>query len=350
MISAQRHHRKKRRQNSLDDTATPFRGFEPLTANFLYCPNQLFDVCLPNHSRGAIRLVCYVLRRTLGWLDHNGNPIEQDVCVSYRDLVTEAGISRGAIRKVIDEAIAGKFICCTRKGRKNGRGHTAQSAQFQLRWDAEGEDLKTPKMFQGFYAGEGHRSPIPNAFFDHVVPRESLATVKVVGTVLRHTVGYQNQFGGRRSEAALSYSFIQQFINLRGRKNLSRALRHATSVGYIRCVEPGCVSPSSAKRKPATYAVKWLEQAISSDNGSKKEPAELERFKKGTSNGSERKPAGRFKKGTKEKTVKNNSFKQQDMPAAVAAENMMSFLLLRDAGFDQEIAIELARSRSSEEI
>ena len=53
----------------------PFQGFEPLTANYVYCPNQFFDVLLPHGSRGCVRLVAYLLRRTLGWLDANGEPI-----------------------------------------------------------------------------------------------------------------------------------------------------------------------------------------------------------------------------------------------------------------------------------
>jgi hypothetical protein len=49
-----------------------FVGFLPLTGNFLYCPNQFFDLCLAHHSRGVVRLVGYLLRRTLGWLDEHG--------------------------------------------------------------------------------------------------------------------------------------------------------------------------------------------------------------------------------------------------------------------------------------
>ena len=56
-----------------------FLGFEHVTANFIYCPNQFFDVCLPNCSRTVIRIVAYMLLRTLGWLDSNGDPIEQNV-------------------------------------------------------------------------------------------------------------------------------------------------------------------------------------------------------------------------------------------------------------------------------
>ena len=101
--------------------ADVFPGFEPLTGNFLYCPNQFFDVCLPNYSRGVLRLVAFMLRRTLGWLDKDGNPIEQDVKVSYSDLISKAGVSRGAARKAIEEAIEGGFIRRTRHGRVGSR-------------------------------------------------------------------------------------------------------------------------------------------------------------------------------------------------------------------------------------
>ena len=36
--------------------------FQHLTANFIYCPNQFLDVCLPHSSRGVVRLVGYLLR------------------------------------------------------------------------------------------------------------------------------------------------------------------------------------------------------------------------------------------------------------------------------------------------
>ena len=334
-------------------SAEPFLGFQHLTANFVYCPNQFFDVCLPNCSRGVVRLVAYLLRRTLGWLDENGKPVEQDITVSYRDLISKAGVSRGALRKAIDEAITAGFIHCTRQGQPNSSGQAAQTAQYALQWDTDSRYVKDRDAFRGFYAGEGHRSQIPNAFFDHVVTCEPLAVVKVVGTVLRHTVGYQNQFGGRRSHAPLSYSYIQEYARLSDRATLTAAVRQATEAGYIRCVEKGCFSPSSSRRKAATYAVRWLAEAPSESNGSKTKPAERERFKNQTSNGSETRPAERFKNQTKEKTQTDNTSKQQQherVPTVVAAQSTESYLLLREVGFDEQIAIDLSHSRSSEQI
>src|SRR5436853_7912170 len=88
----------------------PFRGFAAPTSNTTYTPNQFFDVCIPNYSRGCVRLVAYMIRKTLGWCDANGHPQEEQIHTSYQDLVTHAGISRPMIRTALDEAVAGGFI------------------------------------------------------------------------------------------------------------------------------------------------------------------------------------------------------------------------------------------------
>ncbi|QDV48463.1 hypothetical protein [Gimesia fumaroli] len=327
-----------------------FNGFEHLTANYLYCPNQFFDVCLPHHSRGTVRLVAYLLRKTLGWLDREGNPIEQEISISYRDLINEAGISRGAIRKALDEAVTAGFIICIQPGKANGNNQAAETAQYALRWDADNDYAKTPEAFNGFFVGEGYRTPIPNSFFDLIVRQETLAVVKVVGTVLRHTVGYQNQFGGRRQIAPLSYSYIQKYVNLSDRSTLSAAIQHAIETGYIHCVQKGGIDPSHTTRRPSTYAIRWHEQAHREVSGSKTRPAIRQRYKIQTSNGSETRPAERFKNQTEEKPQENNTDKQQNKPTVVAVENLESFQLLQHAGFDDEIARDLSQKRGLEEI
>ena len=327
-----------------------FNGFEHLTANYLYCPNQFFEVCLPYHSRGTVRLVAYMLRKTLGWLDKEGNPIEQNINISYRDLIAEAGISRGAIRKALDEAVAGGFITCIQKGQANGNNQAAETACYSLRWATDNEYHKNPEQFDGFFAGEGHRTPIPNSFFDSVVKEEALSVVKVVGTVLRHTVGYQNQFGGRRQVAPLSYSYILKYTNLSDRTTLSQAIQHAIATGYIRCLQKGGIDSQNGKRRPSTYAVRWHEQANHQGDGSKTRPVHQQRYKNQTDNGSEIRPVAQFKNQTEEMPLKNNTNKQQDVfsDSVVAVENLddtKKFELLRQAGFDEDVALELSEKR-----
>lgn len=326
-----------------------FNGFEHLTANYLYCPNQFFEVCLPHHSRGTVRLVAYMLRKTLGWLDKEGNPIEQNISISYRDLITEAGISRGAIRKALDEAVAGGFITCIQKGQANGNNQTAETACYSLRWSSQNEYQKKPEQFDGFFSGEGHRTPIPNSFFDSVVKVEALSVVKVVGTVLRHTVGYQNQFGGHRQVAPLSYSYILKYTNLSDRTTLSQAIQHAIKTGYICCVQKGGIDSQTSKRRPSTYTIRWHKQANHQEDGSKTRPVITQRYKNQTGNGSETRPVEQFKNQTEEKPLKNNTYKQQD-DSVVAVDDLESIQLLRQAGFDEAVALELSEGRGLQEI
>lgn len=346
----------------------PFRGFENLTANFIYCPNQFFDVCLPHSSRGTVRLVAYLLKRTLGWLDTGGNPVKQEISASYREIMSEAGISRGAIREAIDEAIASEFIHCIQPGRANSGNEAARRGSFGLRWDTRNTYARDRNSFEGFFVGEGHRTPIPNAFFERVVPQEPLAVVKIVGTVLRHTVGYQNQFGGRRSEAPLSYTYIQRYAAMADRSTLSQAIRHALDIGYICRVDEGAFGSWSTERKAASYAVRWLNEAELAESSSKTRPDAGEQFKKPTStlgtvqkpdqsrstnptnNGPESRPAEQFRNPTTVKTSAKTLLKQQQETIAVAAEFSKGFQLLRTAGFDEKTAVRLAHLASAEEI
>jgi len=326
----------------------PFPGFEHLTANFLYCPNQFLDVCIPNCSRGTVRLVAYLLRRTLGWLDEDGKPIEQEITVSYRELTQDAGISRGSLREAIEEATACGFIVCTQQGSAKAKCSSHQHSRFTLHWDGSGEYTKILKEFAGFFRGNGNRTPIPNAFFDSVIPQETHAVLKVVGTVLRHTVGYENQFGvGRRKQAPLSYSYIQRFGNIKTRKSVSQALKHAIETGYIQCVDSGRFHADANEQSTATYAVRWLRENKNPDIGSKKIPGASIRFKKDTSIGSKTAPGDRFKKDTSRKTLEKNTPKQQPRQKQVpfVVVGFEGRELLMQAGFPATTAAKLSRQQ-----
>lgn len=325
---------------TLGEQSTSFRGFEPLTGNFVYCPNQFFDICLPFYSRGTVRLVAYLLRQTLGWLDKNGDPITQEVSCSYRELVSRAGISRGSIGRVLDEAIGGGFIVRTKLGQAKATGQPGQAAFFMLRWDMDGGYAKDPDAFNGFFGGEGHRCPTPNAFFDRLVPRETQAVVKVVGTVLRHTVGYQNHFGNRRESAPLSYSYIQRYAHMPHRTTLSIALKQAVARGYVECVEHGTFDPTGRNNLAARYGVRWLDNATSGEKRSKIAPA-LNAFKNRTGIGSETVPVDGSKNLTHRKTKPKDINKHKQRAAVV---------LLQQEGFSVQDANKLAAGRSYKEI
>lgn len=345
------------------ESATPFQGFTELDANFLYCPNQFLDVCLPHSSRGVVRLVAYLLDQTLGWLDPQGDPISQNISVSYRQLIDSAGISRGAIRVAIDEAIEAGFIRCVRGGKAAAAGESAEHAAFALRWDERREYQNRPETFQGFFTGEGYRTPIPNAFFRHVIPHETLIVTKVVGTVLRHTIGYQNQFGGRRSQAPLSYRFIQAYASIPDPKSVSQAISSAIASNYIVCVDEGRFHADPDKRKPAAYAIHWLRDHQTSESGSKfpagerfNSPSKLavqnsqqEPFKIPSKTGSGFPAFHQSKISSKERTLSKDTSKQQQK-VHVAAATIKGIQLLMTAGFDEATAHRLASRTTAKEI
>ena len=86
-----------------------------------------------------------------------------------------------------------RFVRCVREPATKRSGRAAVSALYELNWDESGEYVKDPAKFRGFFAGDGNRTYIPNQFFDHVVPTESLAVVKVVGAVIRFSIAFSNK-------------------------------------------------------------------------------------------------------------------------------------------------------------
>lgn len=330
-------------QPDLFSTVPAFPGFDHLSANFTYTPNQFFDVCLPHYSRGVVRLVAYMIRQTLGYCDPSGAPQRSQLQVSWSDIERDAGLSRRAIPEAIEEAIKGDFIICMRPAVRDQKGVRAQSAVYGLKWDKRPEYIKDPRQFRGFFEGEGNRSDIPNQFFDHVIPNESLAVVKLVGTVLRYTVGYHSPRGGRRTEASLSYQFISEYAEISGRQHISAALETALDLGYVIRTTKGFFDRQSGKNsKAATYAVRWANTRSSAETGAKRLPGDSEtnRGKKVTGTGAKRLADTQGKKVTSTNKTGNKNSKQQQEP--VAAEDLEGFRILKSAGFDDAAASQLA--------
>lgn len=335
------------RPDEAGESSCAFPGFEPLESNYVYCPNQFFDVCLKHCSRGALRIVGFVLRETLGWLDSNGQPIRQDIEVTYQNLISKAGVSRGAIGPALREAVAAGFLDCLRSGQPKALKNPSRSGLYRLRWAGEGDYTTDLDRFDGFFMGAGHRTPVPNRFFDHVIRQEPLSVVKVVGTVIRHTVGYQNQFGGRRKIAPLSHDVIARYANLSLGKTLSQAITSAQQSGYIARVKDGCFSPDKAEQQSATYTVRWQHEAKCERIGSKT-PVASGQSNNPTSVGLEFPAADQFKKTSSRKTKKKDTLKQHQ--AAAAEKDKRGRQLLRNAGFDEETARLLANRFSANEI
>jgi hypothetical protein len=333
----------------------PFRGFALPTSNTTYTPNQFFDVCLPHCSRGAVRLVAYMIRKTLGWCDAEGKPQAERFSVSYSELESRAGISRDMIHSALNEAIAGHFIRCVRTPEVKRLGASGHSGVYELRWDERNEYVKDPTRFRGFFAGEGNRTYIPNQFFDDLAPRESLGVLKVVGSVIRFSIGFQNKWGHRRRNVALSYQHVQNYSRLRDRKTVSQAIQHALAHNYIERVEVGYFDPNAGRlSKPAVYAVKWLNEAPGNADeiiGRKTPPMEihgLRRSENPTGIGQKTRPADRSENPTDiEIKQSNNTYKQHDQDPETAAVSIEA--LMRE-GFDAKTANAIAAKHPAQRV
>jgi hypothetical protein len=328
-------------KNSKSPTET-FKGFASPTSNTTYTPNQFFDVCLPNHSRGVVRLVAYMLRKTLGWCDKNGNPQHETVTFSYGALEKHAGLSHGMIRLALDEATKGGFIRCVRQGQASGRLESGHSAVYELAWDESGEYVKNPKAFKGFFAGDGNRTYIPNQFFDEIVPSESLATIRIVGAIIRFSIGFVNKYGHRRQHVALSYLDIQRYAKIASPRILSKTIRNAIAKNYVERVEEGYFDPNGGMMsRSAHYALKWQASATTTP---KSEAAE---------NHSEKYSGGTPKSEVADHTEKysgiqikqrNKTNKEQTGEAAA------TFSRLKEVGFDERSARAIASSYPFERV
>jgi hypothetical protein len=342
-----------------------FEGFAALQSNTTYCPNQFFDVVLPHFPRGVVRLVGYIIYRTFAWSDRDGRPMSEQHKVSYRELIDKAGISRGALKEAIVQAIRGNLLQCVQPGRPSQAGAEAESSVFELKWHA-GAYCTDPVLFRGFFEGTGNRTYIPNQFFTRLLPNEPLSVLKVVGSILRFSIGFEVKRGFRRQQVALSYADIQRYSGIVNPTHLASALKHALATRYIARIEEGRFDRNAGRAsKAAVYSLRWATDAIESvEAGSKGIAAEgtacdatrskriaPDRFKEDSECGSERGAAERFKhdSGIEIKQL-NKASKQQRRAAAVDCEDEAAYQRLIEIGFDQATSLRLASSRSLERV
>ena len=375
------------------EPAPQFQGYSLPTSNTTYTPNQFFDVVLPNGSRGVVRLVAYMIRKTLGWSDEDGNPQETQIHFSYRELEQKAGIGHSMIRTAIDEAVAARYICCIQAGTVNTPGTLGSPALYELNWDHRGDYITDPAAFEGFFSANGNLTYIPNDFFDHTIPTEPLALVRVIGAIIRYTIGFQTHFGFRRQKIAMSITEIQKKTGIKGRQHIVHALQEGIARNHIVRLEMGFFDPAAGKEsQPSVYGIKWLEALPASEtrrqsgDTPKRLPEEEGQTPRQESDTPKRLPSRRVSNTPKrlpertekvtgeysekvtgiEITLNNTSLNNnnrgesvsQAPSVAVAAEISSSpsavltpiEALLKEAGFDDNTARKIASSHSEEVI
>lgn len=278
-------------------------GFDPPSSNVTWCPNQFFDVVLPHFPRGVVRLVGYLLWQTLAWNDEYGQPRRTRHRLTWRALGARARVSRGALGEALRAAEAGHFVAIV--GRAEGPSPTAT---FELQW-ADGPYVRRPEAFTGFFHGPGHRTYVPNQFFTVVVAREPLAVVRVVGAVIRESIGFEAEHGYRRTEAALSCRVLARRTRLSVR-HVTLALRQAIEAGYLQQLSAGTFGGEVAA---ARYALRWSDGFGGEGDPLEDEPPRNARHGAERNRGSKR-STGSVQKGAQVRFKKVYSSKEEIKP------------------------------------
>ncbi|MHB1457380.1 MAG: hypothetical protein ACYC0V_10750 [Armatimonadota bacterium] len=236
-----------------------FPGYPAPTSNYTYTPNQYFDVLLPHFSRGAVRLSAYIIRKSLGWCDQHSKPQEAQVYITHNIAIREANVGRDAVRLALDELIKGRIIVCLKEPRVcTSAQDTGEGGLYMLRWDKTKQYTRNPEKFQGFCAGGGNMTHIPNLYFDVTVKFGTLSLAQVVGTVLRNTIGYEDEDGWRRRQVSLSQKQIKYKMNISSDATVNKALKFAKENGHLIEEHPGYFDTNAGREsRPAVYSVRW---------------------------------------------------------------------------------------------
>lgn len=254
---------------------TPFAGFPRFRANVTFVPTQFFTQVIPSCARGTVRVVGYTLRKILGWVDRNGNPVRDRLQLSYRELIREAGVSRDSIAAALDEALERKYLICVQEPAADRDGHKGQSGIYGIRWDEDGPYTDDPDAFNGFYYPEAAvveevldgksvkrpksaRKNIPNDFFDILLPNEPLSVIRVVGALMFYSIQW-GKSGERRVDVTKSITELSRLTRL-SRHHVHEAVSRARRMGYIVQVSAGRFDPAAgSESESASYAIRWQE-------------------------------------------------------------------------------------------
>lgn len=125
-------------------------------------------------------------------------------------------------------------------------------------------------VFAGFRQQSGGNfafTMVPNQFLDEIVPYEKPCVVKVVGLILRRTLGWVDEKGQRRQQDQVSYSEFAREMNM-SLQAVADGLKIALEKGYILRVKPGAMRGGTPEG--AWYSLCWAAASESQSEGRSK--------------------------------------------------------------------------------
>lgn len=123
----------------MPENGTSFAGFrQGPGGNFAFTmvPNQFLDEIVPFEKPCVTKVVCLILRRTLGWIDERGQRRQQDQ-VAYSEFAREMNMSMQAVADGLKAALEKGYIVRVKPGTLRGPQTGApEGAWYGLRWAA----------------------------------------------------------------------------------------------------------------------------------------------------------------------------------------------------------------------
>lgn len=148
-----------------DQAFSGFRQFSGGGFSFTMVPNQFLDEIVPIEKPCVVKVVCLVLRRTLGWIDQTGQRRQQNQ-VAYSEFAREMNMSTQAVADGLKIAIEKGYIVRVKAGTmRDAISGNPEAASYGLRWMSPLQAAPAPRAFP--------ENEIPSVF---ETPKEEVQT------------------------------------------------------------------------------------------------------------------------------------------------------------------------------
>lgn len=133
--------------SKIQASSPAFAGFRQLPGggfSFTMVPNQFLDEIVPIEKPCVVKVVCLVLRRTLGWVDQTGQRRQQNQ-VAYSEFAREMNMSTQAVADGLKIALEKGYIVRVKAGTmRDAASGNPEAASYGLRWLSPLQEATTP--------------------------------------------------------------------------------------------------------------------------------------------------------------------------------------------------------------
>ncbi|MDP9350071.1 MAG: replication protein, partial [Chloroflexota bacterium] len=358
--------------STVPPVAEVFQGFHDPRKHYTQVPDYVFDVLLAELTGVQLKVVYYVIRHSFGygresaaisWSRFLSGSVSRD----GRRLDWGAGVSRDALHKALPVLVERGLLLKERRSSERFGDEVSLYALNVLAGD-EGEPPPSLADHRGFIRVP-HSTPVPNQFFDVLLPHLSEGELKVLSYIIRRTLGLKEEWAGIRAS-----QFTQGITTEDGRvlergtgvsePTLKRALR---GLEEKRCILRR--RPNGIPNSPTLYSLRYLDDGLGSREASQTVHGEISESEYGRGQkqntgglgngkpmGDQDQNTGGVKNGTHETQLRNtvkdsHEIQQQQQNEGISGKVRNDVVVaLTSTGVTRKIAEEYARTFPHERI